>query len=196
MSDFKLWITHRESFNFNQETHIFLQVPSIDYSRSVGSHRGNFGLIKGWPHFLAKPVYLLPIRECNLQDCVWGKSLFWLKIENFRYSEKKKKQQQQKKQTNKNKQNKTKQNKKTNKQKTNKKKNNNKNNNNKKQNKQTKKQTNKKKKKKKTHTKKKQQQQKTSFWGEKSFFRNSYFSQHLLGWQSSRQWHFGSWTYC
>ena len=32
--DFKLWINHRESYNFNQETYIFLQVPSIDYSRS------------------------------------------------------------------------------------------------------------------------------------------------------------------
>ena len=38
---------NRENFNFNQESHIFLQVPSIDYSRSMGDHQGNFSLLKG-----------------------------------------------------------------------------------------------------------------------------------------------------
>ena len=86
--DFKQWINHKASFNFNQETHIFLQVPSIDYSRSMENHRDNFSLLKGWPLFLGISVCVLPLRKWNLQDCVWGKSLFWLKIENFRYSEK------------------------------------------------------------------------------------------------------------
>ena len=67
---------HRESFNLNQETHIFLHVPSIGYSWSMGNHRGNFNLLKGRLLFLGHIcVYFTPKTWKN-QVCVWGKSLF------------------------------------------------------------------------------------------------------------------------
>ena len=55
----KLWKTHKESLIYYQETHILLEVPSTDYSLSMGNFRGIFSLSKCWSLFLAISVCLL-----------------------------------------------------------------------------------------------------------------------------------------
>ena len=79
---------HRESFSCYQETHILLEVPSTDYSLSMGNFRGIFSLSKCWSLFLAIFVCLLLERRLSLHDFVCDRLLFSLNKEFFRYCEK------------------------------------------------------------------------------------------------------------
>ena len=71
-----------------QETHILLEVPSTDYSLSMGIFRGIFSLSKGWFLFLAISVCLLLEGMLRLHDSVCDRVLFSLIKEFFRYYEK------------------------------------------------------------------------------------------------------------
>ena len=77
--------SHRESFICYQQTHILLEVPSTDYSLSMGNFRGIFSLSKGCPLFLAMSVSLLLEGRLNLYDfvCVCDRVLFSLNKEFF-----------------------------------------------------------------------------------------------------------------
>ena len=72
---------HAENLFFYQETHILLEVPSTDYSLSMGNFRGIFSLSKGWPRFLVISVCLLLEERLSLQDFVCGRVLFSLNKE-------------------------------------------------------------------------------------------------------------------
>ena len=77
----------RESLICYQVTHVLLDVPSTDYSLSVGNFRGIFSLSKGWPLFLAISVCLLLEGRLSFHDFVFDRVLFHLK-EFFRCCEK------------------------------------------------------------------------------------------------------------
>ena len=68
--------------------HILLDVPSTDYSLSMGNFRGIFILSKGWPLFLALSVCLLLEGRLSLHDFVCDRVLFSLNKEFFQYYEK------------------------------------------------------------------------------------------------------------
>ena len=70
---------HRESLICYQGTHILLEVPSADYSLSMGNFRGIFSLSKGLPLFLAISVCLS--LEGSLHDFVCDRVLFSLNKE-------------------------------------------------------------------------------------------------------------------
>ena len=74
---------HRESLICYKETHILLEVPSTDYSLSMGSFRGIFSLSKGWPLFLTVSACLLLERRLSLHDFVYDRVLFSLNKEFF-----------------------------------------------------------------------------------------------------------------
>ena len=65
-----------------------LEVPSTDYSLSVGNFRGIFNLTKGWPLFLAICACLLFLGRLSLHDFVCDRVLFSLNKEFFRYLKK------------------------------------------------------------------------------------------------------------
>ena len=78
---------HRESRICYQEMHILLDVPSTDYSLSLGNVLGIFSLRKGWPLFLAILVCLLLKGRLSLHDFVCDRVLFSLNKEFFQYYE-------------------------------------------------------------------------------------------------------------
>ena len=58
--------------------HILLEVPSTDYSLSMGNFRGIFSLSKDWPLFLAISVCLLLEGKLSLHDFMCDRVLFSL----------------------------------------------------------------------------------------------------------------------
>ena len=81
---------HRESLICYQETHILLEVPSTDFSLSMGELSRHFSLAKGWPLSLAISGCLLLVGRLSLHDFVCDRVLFSLNKEFIRYCEKKK----------------------------------------------------------------------------------------------------------